>query len=223
MCRFCAPLEPSGDETTIPLGTLAQEGTAEERETPLTKTEEIQKSDEHTSQIALTEAFLDVAEASIHETKAADIHQALENELLSLASPRQGTLHDYTNIPHRNEPQTEVPPTIQVETEEEEPAVGQSPFCFGPTDTAQYIATSILSGSIPDRAVALRDLVWRLIYEDKLALAFHTASIWISPILISSRFSRHGSCMHWRSAGRCAMPQGPWHISSSMISCNSTK
>jgi len=130
------PFPPtSADETTLSLDTPAQGETAEKSEIPLTKTEEIQTNNEHTSQNFLMEAIVAVAEDRLHETEAGDIQQTPEIDLLTLASPPQGTLHDCTNIPHAAVPQTEVHPIMQVEAEEE-PAVGQFPFCFGPTDTA---------------------------------------------------------------------------------------
>lgn len=41
--------------------------------------------------------------------------------------------------------------------------------------SAQKIATAILSRAVQDRPAALRDLIWRLIYEDRMGLAFHLA------------------------------------------------
>ena len=170
------PTNPTSEnEAALPLGTLAQEETTEASATPYTHTETIQATDEHTSQNVLIEACLNIVEARLHETETADIHQALDNEPVSSASPSQGNVPSHRGIPHAGGPQTAVRATTQVEAEDEEPSVGQAPFCFGPSDTAQYIATCILSGSIADHGVALRDLVWRLLYEDKLALAFHTA------------------------------------------------
>lgn len=48
-------------------------------------------------------------------------------------------------------------------------------YCFSPNDTAQKIAQSILDGTDRERPAVLRDLVWRLILEEKLSLAFHLA------------------------------------------------
>ena len=48
-------------------------------------------------------------------------------------------------------------------------------YSFSPDDTAQKIAKSILDGIDRERPAVLRDLVWRLIFEDKLSLAFHLA------------------------------------------------
>lgn len=67
----------------------------------------------------------------------------------------------------------EVSVTTQDNVQEAEPESGQSPDGFGRTDTAQNIATAVLSGSIANRTLALRDLVWRLMYEDQLPLALH--------------------------------------------------
>jgi RNA polymerase sigma factor (sigma-70 family) len=51
----------------------------------------------------------------------------------------------------------------------------QSLYCSSPNDTAQKIAQSILDGTNRERPAVLRDLVWRLILEQKLSLAFHLA------------------------------------------------
>ncbi|WP_445301860.1 AAA family ATPase [Microcoleus sp. N9_A1] len=48
-------------------------------------------------------------------------------------------------------------------------------YCFSPNDTAQKIAQSILDGTDRERPAVLRDLVWRLIFEERLSLAFHLA------------------------------------------------
>jgi len=50
-------------------------------------------------------------------------------------------------------------------------------YSFGPEDSAQHIALTI--GREQDaaaRQASLRDLTWRLIFEDKISLAFHLAS-----------------------------------------------
>ncbi|WP_333285047.1 AAA family ATPase [Microcoleus sp. MON1_C5] len=51
----------------------------------------------------------------------------------------------------------------------------QSLYSFSPNDTAQQIAQSILDDPDRERPAVLRDLVWRLILEEKLSLAFHLA------------------------------------------------
>ncbi|NQE37053.1 sigma-70 family RNA polymerase sigma factor [Microcoleus asticus] len=51
----------------------------------------------------------------------------------------------------------------------------QSLYSFSPNDTAQKIAQSILDDPDRERPAVLRDLVWRLIFEQKLSLAFHLA------------------------------------------------
>src|SRR5262249_14000704 len=160
-----------------PLDILAQGEIAEgeENETPLIKkTEAMQSSDKQMSQESLTEALPSV-EANVPEIESADVEPVLEDEISSLSSPAQTEIHTHTNIPLSRAPQTEVQLTVQVEAREEEPQVGQLLCYFEASDTAQSIAISILSDPILDRSIALRDLVWRLIYEDKLALAFHTA------------------------------------------------
>jgi len=72
------------------------------------------------------------------------------------------------------------PPAFERETPDEayphEPAEEplNKPLCyFSPHDTAQKIAVSILNTRIEDRAENLRDLVWRLILDDKLGIAYH--------------------------------------------------
>ena len=124
------------------------------------------------SQESLTEALSSV-DVHVPEIEISDVEPVLEDEIASPSSPSQAGIHAPTNIPLSQTPQTEVQLTVQVEAREEEPQVGQLLCDFEASDTAQNIAISILSDSIPNRSVALRDLVWRLIYEDKLALAFH--------------------------------------------------
>lgn len=51
----------------------------------------------------------------------------------------------------------------------------QSLYSFSPNDTAQQIAQSILDDPDRERPAVLRDLVLRLIFEQKLSLAFHLA------------------------------------------------
>ncbi len=58
----------------------------------------------------------------------------------------------------------------QEETEQQ-----PSLYHFGPDTAAQEIAASILRKKTEERPVILRDLMWRLIYEDKVILAFHMA------------------------------------------------
>jgi hypothetical protein len=50
-------------------------------------------------------------------------------------------------------------------------------YRFGPEDTAQHIALMIgREQNAAQRLTALQDLTWRLIFEDKISLAFHLAS-----------------------------------------------
>ncbi|MEG4917002.1 sigma-70 family RNA polymerase sigma factor [Microcoleus sp. B7-D4] len=91
------------------------------------------------------------------------------------------------NIP--NFPPIELPPTIQINQQNSENKQGkevdkpgnkkreekQSLYSFSPNDTAQQIAQSILDDPDRERPAVLRDLVWRLILEEKLSLAFHLA------------------------------------------------
>jgi hypothetical protein len=50
-------------------------------------------------------------------------------------------------------------------------------YSFGPEDSAQHIAAAIAGAQsdIP-KPEALRDLMWRLLFEDKISLAFHLTS-----------------------------------------------
>ena len=43
-------------------------------------------------------------------------------------------------------------------------------------DTAKKQATLLLRQAVTDRAAGLWDLIWHLLYEDKLTLAFHLAA-----------------------------------------------
>ncbi|MBI3304464.1 MAG: hypothetical protein HYZ72_20570 [Deltaproteobacteria bacterium] len=61
------------------------------------------------------------------------------------------------------------------ERQEEEKAQPQPLYRFGLEDTAQKIAAPLLQGTIEERPAALRDLIWRLLFEDKVSLAFHLA------------------------------------------------
>jgi hypothetical protein len=50
-------------------------------------------------------------------------------------------------------------------------------YGFGPEDSAQHIAAAIAGAQdATHRPTALRDLMWRLLFEDKISLAFHLAS-----------------------------------------------
>jgi RNA polymerase sigma factor (sigma-70 family) len=91
------------------------------------------------------------------------------------------------NIP--DIPPTEAPTATQINHQNSENKQGkevdkqgnkkreekQSLYSFSPNDTAQQIAQSILDGTDRERPAVLRDLVWRLILEEKLSLAFHLA------------------------------------------------
>jgi hypothetical protein len=65
--------------------------------------------------------------------------------------------------------------TELISTSEEQEEAEQLFYRFLIQDQAQRIAASILEGSTDNCAEALRDLIWRLIYEEKLGLAFHLA------------------------------------------------
>jgi RNA polymerase sigma factor (sigma-70 family) len=91
------------------------------------------------------------------------------------------------NIP--DIPRTEAPTATQINHQNSENKQGkevdkqgnkkreqkQSLYSFSPNDTAQQIAQSILDDPDRERPAVLRDLVWRLIFEQKLSLAFHLA------------------------------------------------
>ncbi|WP_333241201.1 MULTISPECIES: AAA family ATPase [unclassified Microcoleus] len=91
------------------------------------------------------------------------------------------------NIP--DIPPTEAPTATQINHQNSENKQGkevdkpgnkkreekQSLYSFSPNDTAQQIAQSILDDPDRERPAVLRDLVWRLIFEQKLSLAFHLA------------------------------------------------
>ncbi len=91
------------------------------------------------------------------------------------------------NIP--DIPPTEAPTATQINHQNSENKQGkevdkpgnkkreekQSLYSFSPNVTAQQIAQSILDDPDRERPAVLRDLVWRLIFEQKLSLAFHLA------------------------------------------------
>ncbi len=175
------PNEPSSPTVTeFPTASSEQARTAEESEASLfTEAEEVKAGEEQTVQDFLTEPFPDVEETRIPETEPSAVSHPAEKETppLTLPSSHQEQLLAPANISWPTPSQAESLFPIQVEAQEkEEPEGGRPPLSrFGPDDTAQHIATFILNGSAQDRPAALRDLVWRLICEDKLALAFHTA------------------------------------------------
>ncbi|WP_332973810.1 MULTISPECIES: AAA family ATPase [unclassified Microcoleus] len=75
-----------------------------------------------------------------------------------------------------NQPNSENKQGKEVEKQGDKKREEKQPlYCFSPDDTAQKIAQSILDGTDRERPAVLRDLVWRLIFEDKLSLAFHLA------------------------------------------------
>ncbi len=73
----------------------------------------------------------------------------------------------------REEPEV----TAQEEKEEKQEEAEQQPvlYHFGPETAAQEIAASVLRKKAEERSAILRDLMWRLIYEEKVILAFHLA------------------------------------------------
>ncbi len=72
------------------------------------------------------------------------------------------------------------PPPIKAEERKEEEKKKEKVqlplYQLGLDDTAQKIAAPLLNGgAVAERPAALRDLIWRLIFEDKVSLAFHVA------------------------------------------------
>lgn len=89
------------------------------------------------------------------------------------------TFQDYETIPQGHEDADEREQTFLYVTLEEQ----RAPFYFADNPTlplyqlpaefkATQIAAAIESGAAPERLVALRDLLWRLIFERQLGLAF---------------------------------------------------
>ena len=83
----------------------------------------------------------------------------------------------------------------------------QITYSFTPEDTAQKISGSILCKSLEESPILLRDLIWRLILEDRLPAAFHIARFlqnispdlqphlppWIIRAILLSRYVRYPS------------------------------
>ena len=102
------------------------------------------------------------AEHSQHEDETFSVSEALED------APPSG--------PERKEPVESAPEAADAKQLTDLTPLA-SPYRFGRDDPAQHIAATMLqeqSGPYPP--TTLRDLTWRLIFEDKLTLAFHLAS-----------------------------------------------
>ncbi|MEG4530926.1 AAA family ATPase [Microcoleus sp. D2_18a_D3] len=106
------------------------------------------------------------------------------NSVLTEEAIAQPTTENIPDIPP-----TEAPTATQINHQNSENKQGkevdkpgnkkreekQSLYSFSPNETAQQIAQSILDDPDRERPAVLRDLVWRLIFEQKLSLAFHLA------------------------------------------------
>jgi len=82
----------------------------------------------------------------------------------------------FTSLPEKKE---EEEPRLETNDDPQltEPAPFAAPYSFGLDDSAQHIAETMSQNQKgPHHPEALRDLTWRLIFEDKLTLAFHLAS-----------------------------------------------
>ncbi|MEG4345530.1 sigma-70 family RNA polymerase sigma factor [Microcoleus sp. A003_D6] len=115
----------------------------------------------------------------VEEPPAAELNVVSTEKAIAQPTPE--------NIP--DIPPTEPPTAIQINQPNSEKQQGkevdkqgnkkreekQSLYSSSPNDTAQKIAQSILDGTDRERPAVLRDLVWRLIFEQKLSLAFHLA------------------------------------------------
>ncbi|MEZ2230363.1 AAA family ATPase [Microcoleus sp.] len=106
------------------------------------------------------------------------------NSVLTEEAIAQPTTEDIPNIPP-----IELPTSTLINQQDSENKQGkelenqgnkkreekQPLYSSSPNDTAQQIAQSILDDPDIERPAVLRDLVWRLILEQKLSLAFHLA------------------------------------------------
>lgn len=73
---------------------------------------------------------------------------------------------------------TDLPPASLREYEPRGEAASRSLYRFAPAERSQKIATLLLSGTngiVTEKPAILRDLVWRLIFEERVSLAFHVA------------------------------------------------
>ncbi|MEG4320934.1 MULTISPECIES: sigma-70 family RNA polymerase sigma factor [unclassified Microcoleus] len=116
----------------------------------------------------------------VEQPPAAELKSVLTNEAIAPKSPE--------DIPHIQQP-IELPISTHIERSNSENKQGkevenqgnkkieekQPLYSSSHNDTAQKIAKSILDDPDLERPPLLRDLVWRLILEQKLSLAFHLA------------------------------------------------
>lgn len=90
----------------------------------------------------------------------------------TVPSPSQEPVTVAEGAPQR---EAAVPSASQPRVDERDPMPEPGPARFEPDNTAQKVAAALLNGRGADRSGLLRDLMWRLLYEDKLSLAFHLA------------------------------------------------
>jgi hypothetical protein len=109
-----------------------------------------------------TEEFIVSSESAPDADEILIIHDAPE-EPLPLATPDEEEVESYSQ-------------TSVVKTLPDTVPLG-SLYDFGPEDSAQHIAATIVGTKETEpRETSLRDLMWRLLLEDKVSLAFHLAS-----------------------------------------------
>jgi hypothetical protein len=105
------------------------------------------------------------------------------------------------------EPITYAPPLPQVEIQRdartsrlmaEEDATAQPSSRFSAEDTPQQMAIALLNSAVEDRPAVLHDLIWRLICDDKIGLAFHLTCCVETLYPDLNRASPHGWCVRWR-------------------------
>ncbi|MDT5123167.1 MAG: hypothetical protein QOC96_2649 [Acidobacteriota bacterium] len=85
---------------------------------------------------------------------------------------------------HAPEQKTDAAPEVVTTPAQERRAVSsedkqgrkQPAYLFGAEQTSSEIAALILRGQVASRGAALRDLIWRLLFEEKFGVAFHLAS-----------------------------------------------
>jgi hypothetical protein len=164
--------QPSESVQTEQIG--PGEGTRSEAAHPLGTPEGTQTE---TAKDAVADAILIADE--VPSQSAVGEAERLVHRPLSTAGPFPGE-----GIEVLTDPATSAPPSpraeIQLGTDVghqmTEGRTAAHPFYgFSAGETASQIATAVLNGIVDDQVGALRDLIWRLIFEDKVGLAFHVA------------------------------------------------
>ncbi len=137
-------------------------------------TEESEVSPKHSM---ARQPSIEEAVGSSQETAHGEI-QAVQDKTLVEAT------HPPKKLEMQEDPVTHAQPLFEVEAKhdthaedqmEEESEKEQPLSRFPLDDTAQKIAGSILASTTEEHPAALRDLLWRLIFEDEVGLAFHIA------------------------------------------------